>query len=79
MGVLYMVDIVGEIAGVDCCWDMEILGDLIKDSCRLADVGAPFKDQGGLKPADCRCHQHQFLERERMDTDQGYKGMGDER
>lgn len=78
MGMFHVVDVIGEIAGMDGGRDVEVVGNFVKDPRRLADVGAPLEDQRWLKATDRRRHQHQFLEGERMDADKGNQGAGHE-
>jgi len=78
MGMFHMVDIVGEIAGMDGGGDVEVLGNFVKDPRRLADVDAPLEDQRWLEATDRRRHQHQLLEGKGMDADHGNQAAGHE-
>jgi len=42
-----------------------------KDSCRHADISSPFENMGRSYPANSWYHQWQFIERKRMNTDNG--------
>src|SRR5882672_3732825 len=76
--VLRVRNVVGQINRVDLAGDPEMRHALMKDTGRFADMGPPFEDLGRPKPAYCRRHEHQLVQRKRMNTDNRNKLLENE-